>query len=1143
MKQLGKIQEWLNNSQPRELTTREISSKVTDLAGVIFSASQKSLTSKNRRMRFMLSAIAKSEAVKGFFQLYQEGQNSPDAQSQENLKQYYALHRKEILKAFGFIDSWKLRLASCCFMDELKLLESLLGDGLSTFVMDAQAPTMKKQQELVGKIGTKLSAQLLTGAGFGDETISQYCDHMLAFMSTLSPASIDLDVMRLLPRVDVYSINEMLDLFLQRVRPLLAANAQMAQPHRIIFSRIDEDRLPILARACRELRAEKEFKNLDFGLEIAACLDASVDVVSELVSWSLLAEGRALTVRLCPGESLSQRASQPAYTIHGARLITNKRELSLRLRDLMDQMVTSRQLHLDLASHDVFDIAYACALWKKSERKDIPSFTLYAGLGDSTAWNLLECGGVVYSHSYHYEKSAKDEGIKQRTILLEKVYEPSSPFSLSPILKVDDQAWLDFQQQYLLSWNMAVQIREEQSAARADGYLLHVQNPTCLQKLQVSCIHEHEQKRDCYELTIGKKKLDSQFSVTSRVPYDYSKIDYRVSSLNYEQVDELLAYVKQTMNAQKSLSHRLAVWKAFSLLLQEKRSELIAVLVRDAGYRLADADAEVAASLALLAALIEEMGQNHWAEGMRMKSGGIAVVNAGVKRPLVDAIEGIASAHLLGYTVIYKAANTTFRFAEVLMGLLESLEQSAGKGFKRFKSFFLAQCMDNQIAETLFNHADVSAVFCYAPLDILGKDRPYVRSRYLHQTKRSKHALYLRADAQWRQALSDIYESFILRMAQTNVSPRILIVDAALYENPEFQSALKNKFSSLLPSDLSPQSGLLTDAELSAELKLREGESWLVAPQGEVPKSPVYTPVVRIGLREDSPLLQEEASLEYPQLLVMSAESAEQAMRVQRCVAGDELASLYSSNARFITDWKFEMKLARLFVNTIPRLGFVESFNQSGEHLYLDHQYMGDYLPALARWESTGAPSSKGKMGQVTFKPWEMSGLKLSNTAKMHLHTLCDSIAYWWNTVYGAVTEFPCHDGASMYRRYYYTTLLLRVPSSLSESDAAFLIAAALTTEQKLEISLEKSRPWVEKCFRDRGVKVRVEDNFKLQSRFKNLGGSDFLIRFPDADAETRELAEKWLITLRDEPVLAHARMELMRLCRVQWVMQRAKGV
>ncbi len=1141
MKQLGKIQEWLNNSRPREFTTREMSSKVTDLAAVMFTVSQKSLTSKHRRMRFMLSAIAKNADVRGFFQLYQEGKSSQDMQSRESLKSYYTQHRKAILSAFAFADSWKLRLASCCFMDELKMLESLLGDGLSSFVMDDEASTLRSQQDLVRKMGTSFSLQLLTHAGVGDEGVSQYCEQMLALMSSLSSASIDLDVMRLLPRVDVYSPELMTELFLERVRPLLAANAQGAESRRIIFSCVDEDRLAILARACRALLDNKEFPQLDLGLEIAACLDSSVDVASELSSWSALSSDRKLTLRLCSGDALSQRSSQSAYTQHGARLFTTRQELALRLRDLMDQVVASAQLHLDLASQDVFDVAYACALWKKSERKDIPSFTLYAGLGDALAWNLLELGGVVYTHSYHYEKSAVDEGAKRRAVLIESVYEPSSPLALSPALQVTDQAWRDLQQRYMLSWNKAVQLHEDQSSVRQLGYLQRVQDAACFQDLQSFCEREREQKRDYYEVRIGEKTLESQFAMTSRVPHDYSQIDYKVSSMSYEQIDELIAHVQNASQLQDSLVDRVAVWKLFSSLLQEKKAELIAVLARDAGYRLADADAEISAAAALCEALVDEMGQIHWGEGLRMKTGGIAVVNAGVKRPLLDAVEGIVSAHLLGYAVIYKAANSTFRLAELLMELLESLEKSTDEGYQSFKGFFLAQCIDNQIAEHLFNHKNVESLYCYAPLNILGEECRSDRARYRHEVAHTKHAMYLRADAQWQQALTDLYDAFIQRMAQTSVSPRVLIVDAELYERADFQSALRSVFSSLLPSDISPICSLLSNEELRAELRLREGESWLVAPKGEIPRSPVYRPVVRLGVREDSPLLHEACALQYPQLLVMCAESAEQAVRVQKQVAAGEVASLYSTNADFIYSWKSEMKLSRLFINTAPCLAFVEACQQgAGLGLkYIDHQYMGDYLPSRARWEAEGAPASKGKNGLVTFKPWELLGSQLSNAEKMHLHTLSDSIAYWWKNVYGTETEFLGLHGAHMYRSYRYAKLLLRIPSSLSESDVAVLLSAALMVDQEMEISLESSRPWVEEYFRARHVKVTVEDASELQARLKNFAASDVQVRFPQADAETRGLAEKWSITLRDEPVLAHARMELMRLCRVQWVMQR----
>ncbi len=1138
MKQLGKIQEKLNklSASPR-LGSRDREMDVVDLAELLFSESQSVSDVKSKRIRLMLSLISQNESVRSFFQLYHENLTSSDTQVKQRVQELYAQHRQEILQAFCFTDAWKLRLARYCFMDELALIESLIGDSLSCYVMPDQASSHRKQQDKAEKIDACRSIHILTPPSYGDDSANAYVAQMLQLLVQVEPqASIDIDVMRLLPRMDSYQPELAQELFLQRVRPLIDANALRAISQRMVFSHIDEERLALVGRACRVLREEERYNKVEFVIELASCMDSSPDVVADIVNWSKLASDRHLTLRLMSGDSCAQLSEQTMSTLHGVRVWSQPQERTQRLIDLIDQISLATQLQLDLSSQEYADIAYACVQWKSSGRDGLPAFTLASGLSQGLASVLISLGARVYLHAYYDAVDAHEEAAARRAALLEQVYEPHSSFSLSPSSRLGDQAWRDMIQQFHLTWSKRIQLRDMQAVERPASYLLPIQSAKIRHLLESACSVERAVQRASYKAKIGTQELESQFSISSRDPRDQRTIDYKVESMNYEQIDALVEHAKACSHVSESLPDRLNIWKEFTQILDRKRCALIAVLVRDAGYRLADADAELAEARAMCEALIEEMGQDYWSDGVGMQVGGIAVVNTGMKQALFEAVEGIASAHLLGYTVIYKPANNALRMAEVLLELL----QESGLRCQGSKvDLCLAQCMDNQIAEYLFNHRDVAALFCYAPLSILGEKHQCTDTPYLHRRDEKNHALYLRADAEWKQALVDLADAQLYRSGQTCSSPRILLVDKELYDQVSFHQTMKDVFSSIQNADLSPSASLLSPEEWSEQLNLSEGESWLLAPDHAEPESALYRPAVRLGVSEDSALLCADKQLSYPQVLVISVDSSEQAIRIQSRVTQGDAASLYTCDVEFIKEWKSQLQVPKLFINASPLEGFITTREQGGAATYLNCRYIGDYLPSLARWEAVGNPARRASSATLPFKPWELIGSQLTNAEKMRLHSVCDSIYYWWSTRYGVRSEKISLTGAIMQRVYHARPVLLRIPSSLSESDAAILLAAALTSEVRLELSLESSRPWMEEYLRYEDVKLRVEDDFQFQSRFKRIADRMPLIRYPEAGEVVRELAEKWLIPLRDKPVVAHGRVELMYLHAEQWVLKR----
>ncbi len=1146
MKQVGKIQEWMQDTANRRGMKRDLPTHAVDLALILLTESQKRIKSKEKRLRYMFSGIAHDEGIKEFFQHYQRYLHAGDHQQREELKDVYARNRKNVLSAFGMMDAWRLRLARYSMADELGLIESLLGDSMGALVMRDDADLIEKQEQLLAKSSLHASMRLLTPSSGGEQSIASHRDDLVALFEQLKLASVDIEVCRLLPRVDVYQQDDTVEVFLQRVRPLLDANARREAPLRLIFTGCDDDRLFAVARACCQLREEAIYNKMELGIEIAACLDTARATLDHLEGWAKQQDSHRLTVRLIKGDQLEAQRSRYAHADRGLRLSESKLETDLCLRDLVQRLSQSPHLRLDLGTHQIFDLGYTCAVWKAEQRTDIPDFTLYSGLGDALAQSMATLGGRVYLQSFHYAVGHEAEAELFRVQLINGLGDAFPSLGVSPKVKPQSREWLDMVQHFQLSCNKSAQLRDLHYQPRAMSFTLPVQKADVAQALAGACSSEYAVDIQSYVPTIAEEKLSSRFTILSRSSRDYELVDYRTESLTFEQVDTLVERMEKALDIEPVLATRVAVGKKVMQLLVEQRHALIAVLVRDAGYRLSDADAELGAAIALCQTLVMEMSEPVWGDGLSMQTGGLAVVNASAHRPLLDAMEGILSAHVLGYGVIYKPANTTRRVAELVMHLL----RDAGLRIKGTKlDLILAQCMDNQVTERLFTHKAIAALFCYNPLSLMDKPLEIGEHVSLYRTKPSLHTLYLRAEANWRQAIDDLVLSYLRRSAQGKLCPEVLLVDATLYDDAAFQSRLKDAFASLRLRDVAKQRGDISplNSRLDQEAwkrmtTLAEGESWLLAPEQECPAQPLYQPAIRFGVSLESELLTESCTRALPpHLSVVRINHAEQAIAFQACVSQSGYASLYSEDAHFVQLWRSGMKARQLYINTPAPICLTERLGQGAQMQILDRQYSGDFLPLRARWEESGHPMRLGKTANLSFKPWDLIKPQMEGNAKMRLHAACESTNYWWEEYYGTQSRHELPDGCVLERRSLYTPLCLRIEESFSDSHAALLISAALRTGQQLEFSFGAPRPWAEEYLRDHQHEVIVEDMTQFQARFQSISEKKMLLRVPLADEQTRRLAAKWLIPLCDEAVMTQGRAELMLLCRDQWCLLREK--
>jgi RHH-type proline utilization regulon transcriptional repressor/proline dehydrogenase/delta 1-pyrroline-5-carboxylate dehydrogenase len=149
------------------------------------------------------------------------------------------------------------------------------------------------------------------------------------------------------------------------------------------------------------------------------------------------------------------------------------------------------------------------------------------------------------------------------------------------------------------------------------------------------------------------------------------------------------------------------------------------------------------------------------------------------------------------------------------------------------------------------------------------------------------------------------------------------------------------------------------------------------------------------------------------------------------------------------------------------------------------------------------------------------------------------SYRHWWEAHFGRLTELTGLSGESNQLRYraHQPGVMLRVTDDGSDEEVAKALAAAALTGTPVRVSSSRSlTPWS----RPSGASLTVEstESFVASVRAMALGpGIGSRLRLlGKAEPDVQAAAAEYAVTVLDEPICSHGRVELVRWLREQVV-------
>ncbi len=1016
--------------------------------------------------------------------------------------------------------------------------------------MPTQVDKVNRRVRDFGKDGITLALNPLSPEVFGNKGAERYSRNLEAILAKQEGVGITIQPWRLVPGLSPYCPNIGARELAERLKPLIKLSLKAAAAAPIVLETGSSDIIPVVIEGVKLALAGSAFHQAHIILELPGYLRQSPAMLRELTDWATAraAKGaRPLGIMLDKGSHLAaERANTYLYGNANAAAAT-KAETDMRYKQLVHQAISAKPkaLHPAIATHNLFDIAYALCDWARSGREGLPDFVLTAGIGNHIGRMLARAGARVTLVAAVVPEESESGFERYLMQVIREASLPESLLSAGYATEATSMAWSRLRQQFLASLSGRAEANSHGPERRQAGCFTPGCLGTALDRAGTEALYAAAKEAGqtgslpALPLIIGGKSVSTPLTGIHRSHCASGVEEYRYTCADFNAVNAVLDLAaKATANEPIPQDERRLQLLRLAQLLEKKRAEFCTLLVSDAGSTLRDADIELRNAADACRFYEDCATLDGLLDGTQPQPLGTVVVASDRAHPLTNALAGIAAAWMAGNCVIFKPSPASMRLGYAIA----ALAAEAGLVSPRFQ---LIPCPDNQIADKLMADSRANAVLLPGNAAIAQRLATRAPLTPLHCKGSGLSSVYLAADCDWHLAVRELARALCYRSGQTADSPRVALIDAALYDRQGFHNALKDAVTSLCvqpgweeAADLGPLARPLSDAQQHLLSDLRDEEAWLVRPAPLALGSQLWSPGVATGVTPGSPLASAEAR-QLPLLSLIRVSSMGEAIVAQKAISATGAAAIYAQDEELIAQWQRSLStqagVHKLFINCCPqsRPGLLPSATAHLPARCPAPQGGGvNELCSLSRWQELARPQRRGKRRSMPFMPWESLTPKPTPDDTMRLTSAADSISYWWENEFGTTHTLETYEGESITRGYTPIPLCLRAEKATSDIDLSIAIMAALTTGSEVQLSCAALRAWMPQALEPLGISVVVEPREEFESRFRELAGRGFCVRDTAATEGTFYRAVAAGLPLCTAPVLANGRLELLHCLR-----------
>ena len=414
-------------------------------------------------------------------------------------------------------------------------------------------------------------------------------------------------------------------------------------------------------------------------------------------------------------------------------------------------------------------------------------------------------------------------------------------------------------------------------------------------------------------IVVEGEELVTADHVDGTDPGDNGRVWYTYSVARREDIDRAVAVAQAAVPAwdsRGSAARRRILFEA-AKRMHDDRLNTIAVMMLDSGKTTAEADPEVSEAIDF-ARYYGLMARKHISGADSTPVGVVAVVPPW-NFPYAIPTGGVCAALAAGNAVILKPAPETVATAWMLV------QQLWAAGVPKDVLQFVPT-RDDENGKHLITHAGVNAVILtggFATAELFTTWKPDIR--LLAETS-GKNALLVAGSADIDAAVKDLVQSAFGHAGQKCSAASLAIVEASVYDNPQFMRQLKDAvttlkvgpgwdYATVVGPVIRPPEGALKKA-LST---LEPWESWLVEPKQLDASGHQWSPGVKLNVQPNSWTHMNEWF--GPVLGVMRAPDLQTGIKWQNAVQYGLTAGIHALDVEELEHWIDQIEAGNIYVN------------------------------------------------------------------------------------------------------------------------------------------------------------------------------------------------------------------------------------
>ncbi len=923
----------------------------------------------------------------------------------------------------------------------------------------------------------------------------------------------------------------------------------------------------------RSVLDEPEFQSLTAGIVLQAYLPDSFAVQKQLTDWARrrhARHGAGIKIRLVKGANLAMEEVEASLEDWPQAPYRSKLESDANYKRMLEfacRPENASVARVGIASHNLFDIAYALLLRQRRGVEEFTEFEMLEGMANAQALEIRQRSGDLVIYTPVCYEAEFESAVAYLVRRFDENTQPGSFLGALFDLREGTPQWEEQTAAFLAACHLAHdpalastpnrkqdRSTEHPVAVTADCPFENTSDtdfsvPANREWIQAIARQWSNRQIETIPIQVAGRERVTEHLRAAHDPSRPGRVAYQFARGDQNDLNEALetAVASQAAWEARGVAGRAAILRQIAAVFAAQRGETVGTMMLDGGKAVREADVEVSEAIDFANYYAQSLDDPGWGDGSEMRAAGVVAVIPPWNFPYAIPAGGVLAALMAGNSVILKPASET-----VLTGW-KLASQCWEAGVPREVLQFLP-VQDGATGRAMISDRRINIVILtggYETARMFQSWRPDLR---LYAETSGKNSMIITAAADLDLAVKDLVRGAFGHSGQKCSATSLALVQREVYESDKFRNQLRDAAGSLrvggswdLSANVTPVIRPPGDDLLRGLTTLDPGEQWLLEPAVVDGNPCLWSPGIRIGVKPGSWYHRTECF--GPVLGIIPVDSFEEALRIQNDNQFGLTGGLHSLDPNEIRIWRQRVEVGNAYVNRTTTGAIVrrQPFGGWKNSCVGPGAKAGgpNYVASLGDWANAGLPRNHGSIAADETTLADKPGRLLPDQeSRDRYQAAVGSYAWWWSHYFAHEHDPSQLHGETNHFRYLPRKFhMFRIQGDamnlpqLSETKLAVCqtAAACRLTGVRLRISVDRPLDWLDEWSAASGGEVVVETADELATRLASLNTGSLRIvgEYDPADFAPATVGN---IPIVRSAVIQNGRVELLNYLREQSV-------